>query len=541
MKELVQVKNKDSELGKRGNTTEDYFKNVHKIPEMLGIDKKTLGAYYTDESIVNYMIDRVDISADSNILDPSCGCGSFILPLQQRLLKMKPESMNGLYGVDIDKKAIDYTINFLTRVTGIPKQEILSDHILEGDFIFTSITLEGRDTSWEQKISKVLSGGGFDIIIGNPPFNIEEATKKRPILALSEHQVLANETRSVPIYFMLKAFELLRNEGILAFVLPKTLLYVGRYYDFRRYILDNFTILGITEIGLKFKGVRGEQIILFIKRSRPNVESKIEFSTINGTHLDLKANTFKISQSYFRDSRTIPTMPNKGLYEIVRKLSRESVPITEFTNVDICRGVSLGKSHVKSIPFVNNNFSSANGYIRGKDISKFRLRSISVPEPDIYTTSELTRLRVPKIVLQNIFSSESGLISYLDFYGFATTETVTNIIISDKKKLSYIYGVMNSKLLNFYLSEVVFSGSKLTMHMDNFYIKQLPFIWRENAEETSKIIKIAENSSPKDIPDAKKTLARIDEYVYDLYGITFEEREIIERVMAKTLSHKSLW
>ena len=51
-----------------------FFEN-----SLLEEERKDRGQYYTPKSIVEYMIAQLDIKKDSKIVDPSCGCGSFLL------------------------------------------------------------------------------------------------------------------------------------------------------------------------------------------------------------------------------------------------------------------------------------------------------------------------------------------------------------------------------------------------------------------------------------------------------------------------------
>ena len=94
--------------------------------------------------------------------------------------------------------------------------------------------------------------------------------------------------------------------------------------------------------------------------------------------------------------------------------------------------------------------------------------------------------------------------------------------------------------MNFFLSQYVFSGSKLTMHVDGSYLHQLPLIWDTEREETSRLINFAKNIN-KDNRNLKLILDEIDKLVYSLYGVTDEQRNVIETVMNKTLSKKSMW
>ena len=529
------------EPDKRNFLVKEYFNNKDRIPSIVGIERKELGAYYTDEHIVNYILKRLKVKADSSILDPSCGCGSFIFPLYLKVLN-NDNHLGSIYGVDIDPKAISYTVeilNSLSRKIGIDE---IKRHIINEDFIFKQSTSSISD-NMGNNMSEILINGSFDFIVGNPPFNLINKKNKIPILTKDVHRHIGNRAHNVPIYFILRGMELLKEGGILAYVLPKTILYVDRYKDFRNYILQNFTIMRITEIGRKFRGVRGEQIILFLKNKKPRANSSIEFSEFLGSgNITKKENSYRINQNYFKSLKIIPTMPDLKSYKIIKKLQKISLSeIFNFSDVDIFRGISIGNRAVKIIPYTKGYEIQNNYFIRGKDISKFHIKNIASFNMQVCHEKELTKLKKPKIILQNIYSSESGLISCLDMEGIPTTETVTNIIISDNKKLAYMFALLNSKLINFYLSQVIFSRSRLTMHVDGTYLRQLPLIWNPEREETEKIAELGANSSADQHNGIKPILKAIDQQVYSLYNIDDDSRKLIEEIMAKTLSNKSLW
>ncbi len=519
---------------------DEYFKNVHKIPKLLGIEQKNLGAYYTDESIVEYMIRKLELSPDASVLDPACGCGSFIIPLYQYNNKEKKSRIR-LYGVDIDKKAIQFTINFLSEIS--PNLAIcdVEDSIMLGDFLTSPTTIVSEAESWNRTLSEISKEGGFDVIVGNPPFNIDNLSLKKPFFKNDDHRELANKTKNMPIYFILRGLELLKPGGTIAFVLPKTLLYVAKYKDFRTYLLRNYKLIRITEIGLKFKGVRGEQIIIFVKNEPPDKNSKIEFSTLKGNSNGTNEVGFEIKQCDFEDKPSLPTMPNVVAYNILKKLSVNLLRLDDLSEVEIFRGVPINSDKLEIVPFETHLDQVSGACVRGRDIMKLHLRNLTIPLKVTPNKDKLLRIKRPKIIIQNIFSSESGIISYLDMNGLITSETVTNLVIRDQYKLAYVYGLLNSKLLNFYLCSVVFSGSKLTMHMDGYYLKQLPIIWNNSIDEINAIAEIAKNSIHSSPSNTKEILRKLDKYVYKLYGIDSREQKAIDEILSTTLSHKSMW
>jgi hypothetical protein len=123
-----------------------------------------------------------------------------------------------IYGMDLDPDAAALCrINLLRTADG--NQELilsLEKHIPCGDSLFFD---------WKAEFPKVFARGGFDTVIGNPPFvnaiegDISPATKRR----LTESKELRG-TADLAFHFVKLAHELAAKKGTVAFVLPKTFL-----------------------------------------------------------------------------------------------------------------------------------------------------------------------------------------------------------------------------------------------------------------------------------------------------------------------------
>ena len=148
-------------------------------------------------------------------------------------------------------------------------------------------------------------------------------------------------------------------------------------------------------------------------------------------------------------------------------------------------------------------------------------------------------LEKDKIILQNIFSSEAGIISCIDKKGNLNFDTITNIVLKDNSfKLEYVFGLLNSKLLNFYLKYAIYNKSKLTMHTDKVYIGKIPILKSDKKTENEIIHLVGKLSKNK---DKKKILRELDTKVYKLYKFNKKEQNLIESALKKTMSEKSLW
>lgn len=127
------------------------------------------GAVYTKPWVVDFMLDEVGYTVDHDlstlkVLEPSCGCGAFIIPLVQRLCisarshNRSVESLrNCILGVDIDNKS-----------ASICRENIIEVLISEG---FSASDARDLASSWIVSEDFLLNTyHNFDLVVGNPPY-----------------------------------------------------------------------------------------------------------------------------------------------------------------------------------------------------------------------------------------------------------------------------------------------------------------------------------------------------------------------------------
>ena len=188
-----------------------------------------------------------------------------------------------------------------------------------------------------------------------------------------------------------------------------------------------------------------------------------------------------------------------------------------------------------------NNKAISNRYgVAGKMISKFSLKDLfTVDEEQVNGyANKVCLMKEPKIILQNIYSRESGVKTFYDEKGLITAETVTNVIVN-KIDPKYILAILNSKLMTFYLSQVVFNGSVLTMHTDKEYIGKIP-VAIPHKKTVSKVVSLI-NRILEDSDNWKIELPKVDEVVYEIYGINNDDQRAIDQILFETMSQRSYW
>lgn len=192
--------------------------------------KKENGIYFTPPSCVNSNIELLKpyMTEIKHILEPSCGSGEFITSLKS--------SFSGQ-----------------VSITGIEYNETIYNSILQLNIDNVSILKQDYLTFAPPR--------KYDLIIGNPPFYV----MKKEIVDKIYYPYFDGRP-NIFVLFIIKSLELLNNNGILSFILPKNFLNCLYYDKTRNYIVKNFQILNIVDHDDKFIDTQQETIILIVRK-----------------------------------------------------------------------------------------------------------------------------------------------------------------------------------------------------------------------------------------------------------------------------------
>lgn len=503
-------------------------------------EKKDFGQFYTPQEIVNYIVSFLNLKPTSKILDPTCGCGVFLVTAFNFLKQINKKALNNVYGVDLNDSATKITrINLWLR-NGKDKKSLrtLEKNVKIGNSIVEDTNLDLNAFDWKSQFSEILKDGGFDFIIGNPPYvtlrNGEDYNIKESFFSK-----IANGSTNAASLVIAKSFELLKNKGVMAFVLPKTLLRVNSYSKLREFILDNSRILHIYDLGNCFKDVRGEQVIIFIQKTDSKEEinqNKVLIRVYEDKNKSLsEQREFLVPQKLFLKYNNFLMFEKLEYYHLIEKINEQGENLDTF--VDIFRGIAISP---KSALISKSKVRDSKPIIKGKDISKFKHNITYFLKTDRISNSfKISQFDKDKIILQNIFSSEAGIIATIDKSRNLNFDTVTNIILKEKSiKGKYLLGLLNSKLLNFFLIHAIYNKSRLTMHTDRVYLGKLPIkeVSKEKQKEVIEIVNKLEKTERK-----KPLLKKLDKIIYKVYNLNKSEQSLIEESLSKIMSVKSMW
>ena len=474
--------------------------------------KQSLGQFFTPEQIVKYILENISLTSGNTIADISCGNGAFLIQAFNELNKLKQDEISTLsqiYGIELsNSKLNEAQKRILNHCRNKKCKSILKKNLLCMNTV-TNTVEEILDV-----FPSIKQSSGFDVIVGNPPYvtiKIEKDLRKDHIFS----QIISGQL-NITTLMIGRAFSLLKCGGKLGLLLPKSLFRVSSYQKLRNFLLSYFEFDYLIDVGISFKGVRGEQVIFIgTKKNNPSSKKSVKIGTWYQNNSSKPSLNTVLQENIIRFG-IFQFFDNPKTYALTSKIIREHPSLESICNGKIYRGIPIGanSSFVTTIP--KKGYKKA---LRGDSIKKFGFEYILYIKNQNYP--KLTdEIQSKKIVVQNIFSSESGIIANYDDIGMIPLDTVTNIFPYHSEP-HYVLGILNSKLARFFMIFVVYAKSRLTMHTDKDYIGLLP-IPKINSKLKDDIIKQVNFSL-----EGKKS-NKIDELVFKAYGLSNEEKQLID-------------
>lgn len=231
------------------------------------------------------------------VLDPACGSGAFLtqafdflmqegeqvnreinrlrraeqLGLFSRKTWEKTVLRNNLYGVDLNGESVEITKLALWLKTAKKDDRLtaLNDHIRCGNSLIDDPAVAGeRAFDWAQAFPQVMARGGFDVVIGNPPYVQSHAIAESHKTYFYNHYHTAEYQLNTFGLFLEKSLTLLKERGFYSLIIPNYWLSTKYDEKLRRFLfLENRTkaILNLFQV---FESASVDTVIILGERSR---------------------------------------------------------------------------------------------------------------------------------------------------------------------------------------------------------------------------------------------------------------------------------
>jgi adenine-specific DNA-methyltransferase len=386
-----------------------------------------------------------------------------------------------------------------------------------------------------------MKNGGFDIVIGNPPyFKIFE---NDPINKTEDYNEIKSGMMNAAAVFINRSLKLITNGEYLGMIVPKMLSFTDSWDKIRHKILNEYTILNVIDCGKAFKDVLLEQIIFILTKEKPSNDNKI---TIGELDNHVIKETAKVLQKNCSLENRIPLEPNPIAYEIKNKMETSKIRLGDIADITLGLGIQ-GKNF-----FFDEPIEGSEKVLRGDDIQRYIIRGSRFYDPNDKEIQKyqktIDRFKTPHIVAQRIVAhiqDHIKITAAFDEEGLFSFNTVTNIFINDKTYSNeFILALLNSNVVQYYTYKFIYSNAIRSMDFYKAYARIIPLpkydraaqekvsqLARKLISDTHTYSKSKEKQTDRVNElnrDIKETQFEINKIIYGMYHITQEEKKVIE-------------
>ena len=397
--------------------------------------------------------------------------------------------------------------------------------------------------------SEVFRGGGFDVVIGNPPYLFARNSKEKGITAAdkkiySENYKLAEYQVNLYPLFIEKGTGLLRHRGSFAFITPNNWLTINTNGLLRRFVLSQSQVTVVNFFARMFASADVDSSIIIYRKSTENRRIRL-FEYRTGLEFVTEADCDFFLQQ--RDSIiNIDAQKGGHIALLMQDIESRADRLGDFADTKVGLGAyGLGRGiPPQTEDMISNRIYHSRKkaspdhykYIDGKDVCRYHLG----------WSGEFLKygdhLREPRRDW-NLFSSKRILVRQIPagppycIHACIVEETLLNDrnsmnIINFREPPELILGILNSRLTSFWFVNKF--GKMQRQTFPQFKVNELAEFPLPKGREKRQddIIRLVAGilSAKAQDPDADTSALEreIDQLVYQLYGLTPEEIAIVE-------------
>lgn len=358
-------------------------------------------------------------------------------------------------------------------------------------------------------------------MIGNPPYGFRSVlTKEQKEYFRKQQKIEFRSGDSAELFVKISFDNFTKYNGILSFIIPKKSLYGDAWEDTRINYWKRYNLKFILDTGKSFEKVLLEASVFGLRKVE--ISNKIVSVSFLGKNGVNNVGKFLLDK-LFAESNTLQVYKAQfpSIVEKIEKVKSKEKLVegklglaigTDFfsdeeTDFKLLKGIDVGRYHIRSHRFLKNKeklkWDNAKVFLKPKVLVQRLVAHIEKPFPHLKITA-----------------------SY-DSEGIIITNTLMSFEINEKLSDKFWLGYLNSKFLSWYAYNFVYARAIRGMDFYNFYIQQLP-IPDITLEQQNVIINLVERILLNQNKDTIKWEKEIDNCIYKLYNLTYQEVKIID-------------
>ena len=526
---------------KRKELGEDDLPKLNEKDYIFDIAKKNYTKNYRKH--IEFWQQYREAVRNIKIIDPACGSGAFLITAFEFLLnynkylddkifdlvgtsdlfsdRTKEILQNNIFGVDLNKESVEITKLSLWLKTADKNKTLasLENNIKCGNSLIDDPEIAGDLAfNWEKEFPEIFANGGFDIVVGNPPYVLCQPsnTSEQTLKFYNGFEVSSYKIDLYHLFFE-KGIILSKNNAYISFITPNTYL-VNKYnLKLREFILKNTQIKEIINYkNIVFEDANVDVSTIILKKINSSNESiKILLSSKNENKIILEKN----QNDWLKDSERIFNLKKEFPINFSNCISLKEIAKTYFgiQAFDKKSSISSKKENEKYLPMID-----------GADIFRYQIAKynqyFNFIDDNIKSGGDYKVYEKERIVVRQI--GKTPIIGYCGA-NILTSNTIYNIFsTTDEFDLKYLFTLLNSKLLKKYWEYKYNDNKNLFPKIKGYQLDDLPLV-NISLEKQQPFIEKADKmlSLNKELQDLSQKFQRMLLRKFDLEKLSTKLQE----------------